>query len=98
MLSFQFETRNSKWNRIPSAMNSPTHEIFRPYKRMMTKAALSKALFAAFIFLVLAADWAALHDIAKGESDIWRECLFVLASALLFMTLSLHGLRTLRKG
>jgi len=64
---------------------------------MMTKTAVLKVLFAAFLFLVLAADWAALHDISKGEPEVWQECLFVLASALLFMSLSIRGLLTLRK-
>jgi hypothetical protein len=64
----------------------------------MTKTAVPNALFAALLFLILAADWAALHDISKGEPDVWRECLFVLASALLFMSLSLRGLWTQRKG
>lgn len=64
---------------------------------MMTKTAVPKVLFAVFLFLILIADWAALHDISQGERDVWRECLFVLASALLFLSLSIRGLHTLRK-
>jgi len=63
----------------------------------MIRSAVFTSIFVAFIVLILAADWAALHDIAKGEQDPWQECLFVLASALFFMTLSLRGLFTLRK-
>ena len=56
-----------------------------------------KVLFAAFLILVLAADWAALHDIIKGEPEVWQESLFVLASALLFMSLSVRGLWVKRR-
>ncbi len=35
-------------------------------------------------FLALAAlDWAALHDILKGEQDVWLEWSFVLVSFVL---------------
>lgn len=37
-------------------------------------------------FLILfALDWAALHDINKGERDVWMEWLFVLLSLILLI-------------
>jgi hypothetical protein len=38
------------------------------------------------IFLVLLAlDWAALHDIIKGDQDVWMEWPFVLFSLILLI-------------
>jgi hypothetical protein len=39
-----------------------------------------KILGGILILLVLAMDWAALHDILKGEADAWMEWTFLLAS------------------
>ena len=32
------------------------------------------------VLLVLGMDWAALHDILKGEADVWLEWVFLIAS------------------
>ena len=44
---------------------------------------LRKGLIGLLILAVLALDWAALHDIIKGEPDAWMEWTFVLGSLLL---------------
>jgi len=36
------------------------------------------------IVVVLGLDWAALHDILKGEPNTWMEWIFVLASPVFF--------------
>jgi len=59
---------------------------------------MGKVFFAMFLVLVLAIDWAAFHDILKGEPEIRQESLFILLSALLFLSLSICGLWSLRKG
>ena len=40
-----------------------------------------------FILLMLVLDWAALHDILKGESDVLLEWSFVIGSVLLLIVL-----------
>ena len=35
--------------------------------------------------VLLALDWAALHDIIKGEQDVWMEWLFVFISFTLLI-------------
>lgn len=47
---------------------------------------MRKILIALFVLALLALDWAALHDILKGEANVWMEWLFVLGSALLLIT------------
>jgi hypothetical protein len=32
------------------------------------------------VLIVLAMDWAALHDILRGEQDVWMEWVFLVAS------------------
>lgn len=55
---------------------------------------MRKILFVVFILLVLAVDWAALHDIIKGEPDPWMEWTFVLCSAVLFAALCVRWVRS----
>ena len=46
---------------------------------------MRKILIALFVLALLALDWAALHDILKGEANVWREWLFVIGSVLLLV-------------
>lgn len=47
---------------------------------------MRKILIATFVLALLALDWAALHDILKGEANVQMEWTFVLGSALLLIT------------
>jgi len=44
-----------------------------------------KVLSVFLVLMVLALDWAALHDILKGEPNIWLEWTFVIASLPLLL-------------
>jgi len=46
---------------------------------------MRKILIALFVLALLALDWAALHDILKGEANVWMEWLFVIGSVLLLV-------------
>jgi len=46
-----------------------------------------------FGLIVLALDWAALHDIIQGEADVWLEGVFLAASLSLFVVYLLRGRR-----
>lgn len=39
-----------------------------------------KILGGILVLMVSAMDWAALHDIIKGEPDVWMEWTFVIVS------------------
>lgn len=53
---------------------------------------MKKAIIAGAILLVLALDWAALHDIVKGnEPNLWAEWTMVLGSIVLIPALLLLG-------
>jgi len=54
---------------------------------------MKRFLFWSFVLALAAVNWAALHDILKGEPNLWMEWAFVLASALLLLT---HTLRKVR--
>ena len=57
-----------------------------------------KRLFTWLFVLALAAlNWAALHDILKGEQDVWMEWTIVAASFLLFVAYVLRKTREARK-
>ena len=45
---------------------------------------LKKLWIGLVVMVVLALDWAALHDILAGEPDTWMEWGFLAASLLLF--------------
>jgi hypothetical protein len=50
-----------------------------------------------FWFFVLGAlNWAALHDILKGESNVWFEWIFVGVSVLLLVVYLFRQLRRLQ--
>lgn len=56
------------------------------YKIILKELAMRKILIATFVLALLALDWAALHDILKGEANVQMEWTFVLGSALLLIT------------
>ena len=44
---------------------------------------MTKLLFAVFVLALAALNWAALHDILKGEPNVWQEWTVVLLSVSL---------------
>ena len=46
---------------------------------------MKKWLIAPGFLVLLALDWAALHDNIKGEQDVWMEWSFVLLSLILLV-------------
>ena len=48
---------------------------------------MKRALWAAAVLAMLAVDWVALHDMLKGEREVWQEKTFLAASALLLLAL-----------
>ena len=56
-----------------------------------------KRFFFWIIVLILAVlNWAALHDILKGETNVWMEWSFVLGSVLLLAVYALRKVRIAR--
>jgi hypothetical protein len=54
-----------------------------------------KGLIWLLVLAVVALDWAALHDILKGEPNAWMEWTIVIASMVLGVV---YLFRTLRRG
>lgn len=54
---------------------------------------MRKVLIALFVLLVLALNWAALHDILKGEANVWAEWAFVIVSVLLLAVYLIRKMR-----
>ena len=50
---------------------------------MVVKVDMKKWLIAVGFLVLLALDWAALHNIIKGKQDVWMEWSFVLLSLIL---------------
>jgi hypothetical protein len=48
---------------------------------------MKKWLVGLGFLVLLALDWAALHDIIKGEQDVWMEWAFVLISFTLLVVI-----------
>ena len=46
---------------------------------------MQRIWIALFVLALLALDWTALHDILKGEPDVWLEWSFVVGSLLLLL-------------
>ena len=57
-----------------------------------------KSLIGLVVLAVLALDWAALHDIVKGEPDTWMEWSFVIGSLLLAVIYVYRSTRPSRQG
>jgi surface polysaccharide O-acyltransferase-like enzyme len=61
--------------------------VFEIFGEMVTillmEAGMKKILFWLFVLMAAALNWAALHDILKGEPDIWLEWTCVIVSVLL---------------
>jgi len=54
---------------------------------------MRKTLIALSVLVLLALNWAALHDILKGEQNVWMEWSFVLGSALLLIIVLMRKMR-----
>ena len=54
---------------------------------------MRKILIAVSVLALLALNWAALHDILKGEQNVWMEWSFVLGSALLLIIVLMRKMR-----
>jgi len=57
---------------------------------------MKRLFFWLFVPVVGAINWAALHDILKGEPNPWMEWTFVIASAFLLSAYSLRKSREAR--
>ena len=51
---------------------------------------MRKILVALLVLILLALNWAALHDILKGEADVWMEWSVVFLSVLLLGTYAMR--------
>ena len=54
---------------------------------------MRKILIAVSVLAVLALNWAALHDILKGEQNVWMEWSLVIGSAYLLIIYSIRKMR-----
>ena len=54
---------------------------------------MRKILIAVSVLALLALNWAALHDILKGEQNVWMEWSFVLGSALWLIIVLMRKMR-----
>jgi uncharacterized membrane protein len=52
---------------------------------MLVEVPMRRILAALFVLVVLALNWAALHDIIKGEPNPWMEWTIVIASLMLLL-------------
>ena len=55
--------------------------------------AVRALLLSAVVLVLLALDWAALHDISKGEPNLYGEYGMLVFSAIVFGLLAFAGLR-----
>jgi len=54
---------------------------------------MKRLFFWLFVLALAALNWAALHDILKGEPNPWMEWAFVIASAMLLAVYTLRKVR-----
>lgn len=54
---------------------------------------LRKTATAILVLVLLALNWAALHDIIKGEPNLWMEWRFVIGSVLLLLVYATWKIR-----
>ncbi|MFQ5886250.1 MAG: hypothetical protein ACE5II_03340 [Anaerolineae bacterium] len=59
---------------------------------------MKTVLLIGMVVLLLALDWAALHDILKGEPNLYAEYGMILFSIIIFGGMILVGLRRKNKG
>lgn len=52
------------------------------------------AVFIVGCLILAALNWTALHDILKGEPDVWIEWMIVVTSTLLVVTIAAKNRRT----
>ena len=65
---------------------------------MFTEADMKRFLFWLFVLAVAALNWAALHDILKGEKNVWAEWTTVVATVLLLTAYLVRKSREAKKG
>lgn len=53
---------------------------------------MRKIIIALLVFVLLALNWAALHDILKGEPNVWMEWTVVLGTALIPITFFIRSI------
>jgi len=58
---------------------------------------MKRFFFWVFVLALAALNWAALHDILKGEQDVWMEWTIVFLSALLLLSYLVRKIREPRK-
>jgi len=54
---------------------------------------MRKILIPVSVLALLALNWAALHDILKGEQNVWMEWSLVIGSAYLLIIYSIRKMR-----
>ena len=59
---------------------------------------MKTVLLIGMVMLLLALDWAALHDILKGEPNLYAEYGMILFSTIVFGVMIFIGLRRKNKG
>lgn len=59
---------------------------------------MKTVLLIGIVVLLLALDWAALHDILKGEPNLYAEYGIILFSMIIFGVMIFIGLRRRNKG
>ena len=59
---------------------------------MKGNQAMKALLLIAVVLVLLALDWAALHDISKGEPNLYGEYGMLVFSAIVFGLLAIAGL------
>ena len=64
---------------------------------MVVEVDMKKWLVALGFLVLLTLDWAALHDIIKGEQDVWLEWLYVLVSITLLVIIIYKWLKVRSK-
>ncbi len=62
-------------------------------KQMKGSQAVRVLLLVAVVLVLLALDWATLHDILKGEPNLYGEYGMLVFSAIVFGLLAIAGLR-----
>ncbi len=61
--------------------------------QMKGSQGMKALLLMAVVLVLLALDWAALHDISKGEPNLYGEYGMLVFSAIVFGLLAFAGLR-----
>ena len=68
-----------------SVTNLCVLEIFESRVTILLEADMKQILFWIFLLALAALNWVALHDILKGEPNVWMEWTTVVASITLLV-------------